>query len=205
MITLIDYGAGNVHSVAKALQAVGADVYLTDRARDLQNVDKIVLPGVGAFGDCIAALRERGLDAAIVEAVAAGRPLLGICVGMQVLFQWGEELGLHRGLGLLPGRVVRFPAHITAQGHKVPHTGWNQLRVTTPTPLFEGIEDGAWAYFNHAYYCAAADTDVSVLTEHGFAFPAAVQCGPLCGVQFHPEKSQQVGLRLLRNFVQMIE
>jgi glutamine amidotransferase len=205
VITLVDYGAGNVHSVAKALQAVGADVHLTDGARDLQNADKIVLPGVGAFGDCMAALRERGLEEPIAQSVAEGRPLLGICVGMQVLFQWGEELGLHRGLGLLPGRVVRFPAHITSQGHKVPHTGWNQLRVLRPTLLFDGIQDGAWAYFNQAYYCAAGDEDVSVLTEHGFPFPAAVQRGALCGVQFHPEKSQHVGLRVLRNFVQVVE
>lgn len=205
MITLIDYGAGNVHSVAKALEAVGAAVHLTGDAGELLRADKIVLPGVGAFGDCMAALRDRGLVEALGLAVTRSRPLLGICVGMQVLFDWGEEMGPHRGLGLLPGRVVRFPAKIIAQGHKVPHTGWNQLRIMKPSPLFEGIEDGAWAYFNHAYYSCAEDANVVGMTDHGGPFPCAVQRGAVYGVQFHPEKSQWVGLRLLRNFVEKVK
>jgi glutamine amidotransferase len=201
MITLVDYGAGNVHSVAKALEAAGAAVHLTGDARELLSADKIVLPGVGAFGDCMAALRDRGLETAIGEAVVQGQPLLGICVGMQVLFDLGEEMGPHRGLSLIPGRVVRFPAEIIAQGYKVPHTGWNQLGIVRPSPLFDGIEDGAWAYFNHAYHCCAEEANVLSITDHGGPFACAVQRGAVYGVQFHPEKSQWVGLRLLRNFV----
>jgi len=201
MIALVDYGAGNVRSVLKALQAVGAQVRLAREPRALRGADKIVLPGVGAFGDCMAGLRRAGLVEPLLRAVEAGVPLLGICVGLQILFDEGEELGRHAGLGLLPGRVVRFPTEIAAEGCKIPHTGWNQVEPAAPTPLFDGLPAGAWFYFNHAYYGQAAPEHTLALTGYGRPFPSVVGRGAVYGVQFHPEKSQRAGLRLLENFV----
>ena len=202
MITLIDYGAGNVRSVAKALEAVGARVRVTCEAKDVASATKIVLPGVGAFGDCMDSLRRHGLVPAIQQAISAGTPFLGICVGMQVLFSEGDEMGRHRGLGMLAGRVVRFPAHLAEQGFKIPHTGWNQLQLHRDSLLFRGLPPSPWVYFNHAYYCTPGHDDLVATVEHGITVPAAVAHRSLCGVQFHPEKSQEVGLRFLRNFVE---
>lgn len=202
MITLIDYGAGNVRSVTKALQAVGAKVHVTRDAADVLAAEKVVLPGVGAFGDCMSSLRTSGLAEAICQTVRNGRHFLGICVGMQVLFEEGEEMGLYAGLGLLPGRVMRFPREMIAQGLKIPHTGWNQIRQLKSSPLLAGLRPDAWAYFNHAYYCNARLEDCAAVTDHGFPFTSVVQHGKVHGVQFHPEKSQQVGLHILRNFVE---
>jgi len=202
VIAVIDYGAGNVRSVAKALQAAGAPVTVTNAAADVLAADSVVLPGVGAFADCMASLRRAGLVEAILQVVLEGRPFLGICVGMQVLFEQGEEMGLHAGLGLLPGRVVRFPGQLAARGLKVPHTGWNQIQPLLPCRLLHGLPQGAWAYFNHAYHCAARSEHTAADTEHGISFASVVQRGSTYGVQFHPEKSQHVGLRVLRNFVE---
>ena len=202
MITLIDYGAGNVRSVAKALQAIGAKVQVTREPSDVLAAERVVLPGVGAFGDCMSSLRTSGLAEAICQTVRKGRHFLGICVGMQVLFEEGEEMGFHAGLGLLPGRVVRFPQDMGAQGLKIPHTGWNQIRQLKRSPLLAGLRPGAWAYFNHAYHCIARLEDRIAVTDHGFPFISVVQYGKVHGVQFHPEKSQQVGLHILRNFVE---
>jgi glutamine amidotransferase len=160
----------------------------------------VVLPGVGAFGDFMKGLRAAGLDEAVAEVVRRGDPLLGICVGMQALFEAGEELGEHPGLGFLPGRVVRFPA---TAGLKIPHTGWNQLLPQASSPLFQGLAPGDFAYFNHSYYCAPDESrDAISLTEYGLSFASAVQRGGLFGVQFHPEKSQRVGLKILANLLQ---
>jgi glutamine amidotransferase len=202
MIALIDYGAGNVRSVHKALEAVGADVVLTRGPDPLPAADKIVLPGVGAFGDCMAGLRRAGVVGALHDAIGRGTPLLGICVGLQVLFEEGEEMGAHAGLGLLPGRVVRFDSAIVAQGLKIPHTGWNQIEPIVNGPLFRDLPPGAWTYFNHAYYGHARPEHVLAVTDYGGPFPSVVGRDNVYGIQFHPEKSQQVGLQILRNFVE---
>lgn len=204
MIALIDYGAGNVRSVHKALEEVGAEVRLAREPDAVVPADKLVLPGVGAFGDCMASLRRADLIDPLLKAVERGKPLLGICVGMQVLFEEGEELGPHAGLGLLPGRVVRFPDALAGQGLKIPHTGWNQIEPTTEPPLFHDLPPGAWAYFNHAYYCEPGEEHVLATTDYGGLFVSVVGRDRIYGVQFHPEKSQQVGLRILRNFVERV-
>ena len=198
-VTMIDYGIGNVRSVQKALEHVGADVLLTADPEAIRTAGRLVLPGVGAFGAGMAALRERGLADAIKEAAEQGTPLLGICLGMQLLFEESEELGKHRGLALLPGWVVRFPVNHL----KVPHVGWNQIEHDGEHPLLQGVPSGAYAYFVHSFYCAAADPDdVIASTEYGLRFPAIVGRGNVAGIQFHPEKSQHIGLRILRNFVE---
>jgi glutamine amidotransferase len=198
MIALIDYGAGNVRSVQKALAAVGAEVQMLHDPEAVLAAEKVVLPGVGAFGDCMEGLRRAGLVDVLRRVAAGGRPLLGICVGMQVLFEEGEEMGRHAGLGLLPGRVVRF----AVEGLKIPHTGWNQIEPTGPNTLLDGLRPGAWAYFNHAYYCQAQPQHILAVTDYGGPFPSVVGRGQVYGVQFHPEKSQKVGLHILRNFVE---
>ncbi len=205
MIALVDYGAGNVRSVHKALEAVGADVKVTRRASDLRDAERVVLPGVGAFGDCMAGLQRGGLATAIHGAVEAGKPLLGICVGLQVLFEEGEEIGHHPGLGLLPGRVVRFSQDRVALGLKIPHTGWNQLRIVAQSPLLHGLPPGAWVYFNHAYYGQARLEDTLAFTDYGGTFSSVVGRYPIYGIQWHPEKSQGAGLLVLRNFVEGVK
>jgi glutamine amidotransferase len=208
MIALIDYGAGNVRSVQKALEAVGAEVQLTQAPDAILTAEKVVLPGVGAFGDCMASLRRAGLVDALYRVVELSRPLLGICVGMQVLFEEGEERGRHAGLGLLPGRVIRFSfcSPLVGEGFplKIPHTGWNQIEPIEAHPLFHGLPPGAWAYFNHAYYCQAWPEHILAATDYGGPFPSVVGRGQVYGIQFHPEKSQAVGLRILRNFVERV-
>ncbi|MGC9399585.1 MAG: imidazole glycerol phosphate synthase subunit HisH [Anaerolineae bacterium] len=202
MIALIDYGAGNVRSVEKALRTVGAAVTVTQDPSTVLAAEKVVLPGVGAFADCMQSLRRLDMIDPIHTIAARGTPFLGICVGLQVLFEEGTEMGRHEGLGLLPGRVVRFelPAEF-----KVPHTGWNQIRPIKTTPLFEGLPKGAWAYFNHGYYGQAREAHTLAVTDYGIDFACAVQRDNVYGIQFHPEKSQQVGLRILKNFVELIE
>lgn len=200
-IGLIDYGAGNLRSVAKAFEHVGARVKLMSDPMDLRQADKLVLPGVGAFGDGMSALHQRGLVEPLRQAVAAGQPLLGICLGMQLLLSEGEEMGQHAGLGLLPGRVVKFPE----KGLKVPHTGWNQLWPTASSPLFAGIAPGSYAYFNHSYYCQPETEVVAATTDYGSQFASALWQQRVYGLQFHPEKSQQIGLQMIRNFVERVE
>jgi imidazole glycerol-phosphate synthase subunit HisH len=198
-IVLVDVGTGNLHSVRNALERVGAEVKVTDKAEDLVPGARLVLPGVGAFGNFMAGLRERGLEAGLGEAVRRGDPLLGICVGMQALFEVGEELGEFRGLGLLCGRVKRFPE---GSGLKIPHTGWNQVWPVRGSRLLRGLREGCFAYFNHAYFCEASEEgDCLAMTEYGVRYASVVERGNLMGVQFHPEKSQAVGLRFLENFV----
>ena len=202
MLLLIDYGIGNIRSLEKAFQAVGIEPVRSDDPADIARADKLVLPGVGAFGACADEIRQRGLWEPVLAAAEAGTPLLGVCVGMQLLFEASEEMGEHAGLGLMPGRVVRFDT-ATANGRplKVPHMGWNTVRATHPSPLLDGIADGAHFYFVHSYHAAPErESDVLGVTEYGEAFPAIVQRGTVAGVQFHPEKSQDAGLRLLRNF-----
>ncbi len=195
---LIDAGTGNLHSVHNALQTLGFDVLVSDRPEDLARPGRIILPGVGAFGSFMQGLRQRGLVEPLQAAFRRGDPFFGICVGMQALFEISEELGEHPGLNLLAGRVVRFPEFPDL---KVPHTGWNQLWFAADAPLFRGLNPGAYAYFNHSFYCAASDlADCAARTDYGLDFTSAVQRGSLFGVQFHPEKSQRVGQKVLENF-----
>jgi glutamine amidotransferase len=199
MIAVVDSGVGNLRSVVKALEAVGAEVCLTADPRTILPAPKVVLPGVGAFADTMAGLRARDLIPVIHEVYRRRTPLLGICVGMQVLFEESEEMGLHQGLGFLSGRVRIFEG----SNVKVPHTGWNQIAPQKASLLFQGIEPGSYVYFNHSYYCEPASAeDVLAATVYGASYASAVHRDSLYGVQFHPEKSQQVGLAVLRNFVE---
>ena len=200
MIALIDYGIGNLRSVQKALAAVGGEVVLTSDANEIRQADKVILPGVGAFGDGMAGLVDRGLIEVITEVVQGQVPMLGICLGMQLFFVASEEAPSQPGLGLLPGTVRRF----SGEGLKVPQTGWNQLHPLQGTPLLDGLEDGCYAYFNHGYYCAPVEAqDTLAVTDYGLRYASVVGRGRLFGVQFHPEKSQAVGLQILRNFVEL--
>lgn len=205
MIVIVDYGIGNLRSVEKALQQVGGDVRLTADPAALAAAQGLVVPGVGAFGACARGLRRGGFEAPLLAAARSGKPLLGICVGMQLLFEESEEMGRHAGLGLLPGRVLHFPTGMMdARGQrlKTPQIGWNQLRHDGSDPLLAGVPSGSFAYFVHSYYCAPADAaHVAAWTDYGIDYPSVVRRGNLWGVQFHPEKSQAVGMQILRNFV----
>src|SRR5262245_37681263 len=199
-VILIDAGTGNLRSVQKALEAVGATVERTDNPKRVVSGKKIILPGVGAFGDFMSGLRERGLEEAVRQVARRGAPLLGICVGMQALFEIGAELGEHKGLALLAGNVARFDESLSV---KIPHTGWNQVRTRPEAVLFHQVNDGAYVYFNHSYYCQPSNSsDVIAHTEYGINYACAVRRENIFGVQFHPEKSQAVGLQILKNFVE---
>jgi len=195
-VAIIDYGVGNLRSVEKAFAATGCTAVVSSDENVLRKAEHLVLPGVGAFGACMNALNERGFNGLVHERVAAGTPLLGVCVGMQMLFEESEEFGKTPGLGLLRGRVRRFSDDLV-----VPQVGWNQIRQRFPHPLFEGIRDAAFFYFVHSYYCEPADNEVILgETDYGVAYASVVARKNLCGVQFHPEKSQTAGLQLLSNF-----
>ena len=197
-VAIIDYGVGNLRSVEKAFAAAGAVAVVSGDEHVLRAAEALVLPGVGAFGACAGALRERGFDTLVLERAAEGVPLLGVCVGMQLLFEESEEFGRSEGLGLLKGRVRRFGGH-----SRVPHVGWNQVKVKRAHPLFAGVADEAYFYFVHSYYCETADPEDAIgETGYGVAFASVVARGNVCGVQFHPEKSQTAGLTLLRNFAE---
>jgi glutamine amidotransferase len=202
MITMIDYGASNIRSAQKAFEAVGASVQLTSDPSVVLKGIKLVLPGVGAFGAGMTALRERGLDSAVNEAVSSGIPLLGICLGMQFLFSESDEMGHHLGLGLVPGRVTRFD--LADAELKVPHMGWNQVEHDETHPLLRSVPNGSHTYFVHSYYCVPTDTDdIVARTRYGYPFTSIVSRGNVHGIQFHPEKSQKRGLQILRNYLEM--
>ena len=199
-VVLIDAGTGNLRSVQKALESPGARVERTDDPRTVLKGDRVILPGVGAFGDFMCRLRALELESAIKEIVGRGIPLLGICVGMQALFEVGEEMGQHDGLGLLDGNVKRFSNSLPV---KIPHTGWNQIEVQKDVPLFRGIRSGEYVYFNHSYYCEPRNpSDVIAEVDYGLFYACAIQRENIFGVQFHPEKSQAVGLQILQNFLE---
>ncbi|NMC13393.1 MAG: imidazole glycerol phosphate synthase subunit HisH [Chloroflexi bacterium] len=200
-VILVNAGTGNLHSVRNALEKCGCRPIDTSDAETVRRGGRIVLPGVGAFARFMAGLRQFDLIDALQEAVCRGDPLLGICVGMQAFFEFSEEMGFHDGLGYLAGSVIRFP---NRAGLKVPHTGWNQLHRNHESALFNGLKDGSFAYFNHSYYCAASDTaDILAMTDYGINFSSMVQHKNIYGVQFHPEKSQKVGLKILENFLSL--
>ena len=198
MIVIIDYGMGNLRSVQKAIEAVGHSAEISGDPDRVRSASKVILPGVGAFADAIAELRRTGLGDAFKEAVASGKPCLGVCLGLQLLFDASEEDGLHEGLGLIPGRVVRFPS---APGLKVPHMGWNTLRIRRPAPLLKGVGESPSVYFVHSYRAVADDPrDVAAEADYPDPFPALVWRDNLMAAQFHPEKSQRVGLAMYANF-----
>ena len=199
-LAIIDTGIGNLRSVQKAFEFVGAAPAITEDPAVVAAAEAVVLPGVGAFGDSIDGLRARGLEPAVYDAIRRGVPFFGICVGMQLLFEESAEMGLHRGLGVLPGRLVRFPDTLT-----VPHMGWNQIEPRRPHPLLDGVPPGAFAYFDHSYCVVTGDESIVVAaTDYGSPFPSVVARDNVWAIQFHPEKSQQVGLRILRNFVEKV-
>ena len=200
-IVIVDYGMANLRSVQKAFEKVGHAAVISADPTRVGAAGKVVLPGVGAFQDAIAQLRASGLAAPICDHVRAGKPFLGICLGLQMLFDVGYEDGTHTGLGLLPGEVVRFPE---TPGLKVPHMGWNQLTIRKRAPIFADIPDGAAVYFVHSYYAAPRDAATTAATaDYPTPFTAAVWHENIQATQFHPEKSQKVGLQMLRNFAAM--
>lgn len=204
MINIIDYEMGNLRSVEKAFENLGFDVRVSADPQDILTADKVVLPGVGAFRDCVQNLREGGFVEPLLQHVRAGKLLLGICVGMQMLFDESEEFGRHQGLGLIPGKVVRFPAGMVENGErlKVPHMGWNNILLKKGSPLFAGVKDESFVYFVHSYYCAAENgSDVAASCRYGdVEFSASIWRDNIMATQFHPEKSQSIGLNIFKNF-----
>jgi glutamine amidotransferase len=198
MIVIVDYGMGNLRSVQKAFQRVGYEAEITSSPQRVRQADAVVLPGVGAFGEAMANLSRAGL-VDVLRQVATDRPFIGICLGQQLLFEESEEMGRHEGLGILPGKVIRFEGPL-----KVPHMGWNQIHIVRSSPILTGVDDGSFAYFVHSYYVAPADPTVILgTTDYGVTFASIVGRHQLFGLQFHPEKSQSVGLTMLANFAAM--
>lgn len=201
MIAIIDYGAGNIKSVAKAMQYLGQDVKISDDRSEIMAADKVILPGVGSFGDAMGNLKDKGLDTVIHQVVEQRTPFLGICLGLQLLFERSDESQGVEGLGILPGEIVRIPA---ADGLKIPHIGWNSLHLEHNGRLFEGIDEQAYVYFVHSYYLKAKEEEcVKASTEYGVHIHASVEKGNVFACQFHPEKSGDVGLKILKNFVEL--
>ena len=203
MISIIDYGMGNLRSVQKGFEKVGHEAMVTSDPARVAAAEKVVLPGVGAFEDAMTELRQRELLEPVLEAIRVDKPFLGICLGLQLLFDIGYEHGEHKGFGVLPGEVVRFDL---PPEYSVPHMGWNQLRIVQRPPILEGIEDGTHFYFVHSYYVAPEDDAVvATMTDYGGEFCSMIWRGNLYATQFHPEKSQADGLKILKNFAELPE
>jgi len=202
MIAIVDYGVGNLFSLEQSFHAIGAQITITSDPEVLRRADKIVLPGVGAFEDAAKKLFASGLAEVVVEQARAGKPLLGICLGMQLLFEKSYEYGEHTGLGLIPGQI-RPIAEVIGKDLKIPHMGWNRLDMVRESPLFANIKNGDYVYFVHSYYAAGCEESVIANAEYGAPLTAAVAKGNVYGCQFHPEKSGNVGLDILRAFAQM--
>ena len=201
MIHIVDYGMGNLRSVQKAFESLGVEAAICTDASELTDCPKMVLPGVGAFRDAIHELKQQDMVGPIRDHVASGRPFLGICLGLQLLFDVSYEDGEWEGLGLVPGKVVRFEDQ---PGLKIPHMGWNMLQVAKPSPLLSGIDAGSYVYFVHSYHVVPDDDSViATRTEHGIPFVSSIARDNLFATQFHPEKSQSIGLRLLKNFADL--
>lgn len=198
MLHIIDYGMGNLRSVQKAFEHLGVEAVITANPRDLASADRVILPGVGAFRDAIAELKRLDFVAAIREAVASGKPFLGICLGLQLLFDVSYEDGEHEGLGIVPGKVIRFAPQPNL---KIPHMGWNSLTLPQAHPILSGIDPDSHVYFVHSYHVVPTDPSlIAATSDHGGPFVAMIAKGNLTATQFHPEKSQKVGLQLLKNF-----
>ncbi len=207
MIAIIDYDMGNLRSVAKAFEKVGAPAKITRKASMIRDASHVVLPGVGAFKDCMKHLEEYGLIEPIVKSIEAGKPFLGICLGLQLLFDESMEFGRYQGLGLIKGSVVRFPPSVDREGAelKVPHMGWNDIKIQKQSALLKGVPDGSYFYFVHSYYAAPADAPVVLTTtDYGVEFASAVEKDNIMACQFHPEKSQRAGLKVLKNFSEIV-
>ena len=199
MIAIADYGMGNLRSVEKAFQFLGHEAFITDDPQRARDASHLVLPGDAAFGDAMRNLRTAGWDTAIEDHVSTGRPFLGICVGLQLMFATSEEMGQHSGLGILPGKCVRFPVT-----ERVPQIGWNQVAIKRDVPLLAGVPEGSFFYFVHSFYVETAnESDCIATTDYGLDFTSIAGDGRVFGVQFHPEKSQAHGLRLLDNFARL--
>jgi glutamine amidotransferase len=206
MIAIIDYGMGNLRSVQKGFEKIGSEAIVTDDPLVVLQAERVVLPGVGAFRDCMHNLEQGGFVEPILKVIAEGRPFLGICVGMQLLFTDSVEFGMYSGLNIIPGHVLRFPDNMTVAGEKlkVPQMGWNQLSFKRRPPVFEGVEDGSNVYFVHSYYVRPDDSGVvATTTDYGIEFCSSVWKDNIVATQFHPEKSQEIGLKILKNFAGM--
>ncbi len=201
MIAIIDYGMGNLRSVQRAFEYVGAEVVVTAQRETIESASAVVLPGVGAFGKAMSNLEQEGLTDVIRQVIAQGRPFLGICLGLQLLFEDSDEMGQHKGLGVFGGKVKRFEVDL-----KVPQIGWNQIHVQQASRLLEGVADGSYAYFVHSYYVVPADPEIVLAaTDYEIDYASIIGQDNVFGIQFHPEKSQAVGLRILRNFMRLVE
>jgi glutamine amidotransferase len=200
MIVIIDYGMGNLRNVQRAFEYVGAEAVVTAHRGTIESASAVVLPGVGAFGKAMSNLEQTGLADVIRQVIAQGRPFLGICLGLQLLFEESDEMGQHKGLGVFGGQVKRFEV-----GLKVPQIGWNQIHVQRASPLLEGVADGSYTYFVHSYYVAPADPEIVLATtDYEIDYASIISQDNVFGIQFHPEKSQAVGLRILRNFTELV-
>ncbi len=198
MIAIVDYGMGNLRSVQKGFEKIGAEAIISRDPAQIKDSEKVVLPGVGAFPECMKNLANFGLIDPIIDFIKSDRPFLGICLGLQLLFDESEEFGLHGGLKVIPGKVKAFDRNM---GLKIPHMGWNQVNFKKDVPIFMNIPDGAWFYFVHSYYVDPSDKeDIAATTNYGIEFTCAVSRGNLYALQFHPEKSQDNGLKILSNF-----
>ncbi|MBR2108466.1 MAG: imidazole glycerol phosphate synthase subunit HisH [Ruminococcus sp.] len=203
MIAVIDYGGGNIQSVYKALKFIGCECKITCDKNEIINADGAILPGQGSFGDCVESMRKNGIDEAVNQFINSGKPFLGICVGLQLLFENSEETPETAGLGIFKGKIKKIP---NGEGLKIPHMGWNSIRILNNEGIFSGIEDNSYVYFVHSYYLDAEDKNiVSAQTEYGVKIDAAVCRGNVTATQFHPEKSGDTGLKMLRNFANMCE
>ena len=199
MVGIIDYGVGNLFSLRSSFAAIGVEAFVSGDAAELAKADRLILPGVGAFGDAAQKLRDSGLDAFVKDQAASGKPLMGICLGMQLLFEKSYEYGEHEGLGLLRGQVVGMNGRLPAE-LKIPHMGWNALQLTKPAKL---LEDGSYVYFVHSFYAENCEASLAAVTDYGIPITAAVEQGNIFGCQFHPEKSGNVGLAILKKFCEI--
>lgn len=202
MVAIIDYGVGNLFSLKSSLKEIGAEAVVTSDEKVIAEADRIILPGVGAFEDAARKLRDSGMAEVVKREAAAGKPMMGICLGMQLMFDVGYEYGVHEGLGLIRGSVHAI-ADVIPEGYKIPHIGWNLLKFKKESPLFKYIKEDDYVYFVHSYYAAECDESVIAVTEYGAELTAAVANGNVYGCQFHPEKSGEVGMKILKAFMEL--